>query len=118
MLDFGSHGVQLIWNSEDADPTENMPPELGDIQWDYYPADFCLCAYTKAGFWQGIRPEVVDTCSGSSCASKMGAYALVSDWQLETTIHLDTYASRCVGLEPTLKDWQRKQCGCGCTDCL
>jgi hypothetical protein len=32
---------------------------------------------------------------------------------------LDTYVSRCVGPKPTPpKDWQRKQCGCGCTDCL
>jgi hypothetical protein len=32
---------------------------------------------------------------------------------------LDTYVSRCVGPKPASpKDWQREQCGCGCTDCL
>ena len=32
---------------------------------------------------------------------------------------LDTYASRCVGPKPTPpKGWQRRQCGCGCTDCI
>jgi hypothetical protein len=32
---------------------------------------------------------------------------------------LDAYVSRCVGPKPIPpKDWQRKQCGCGCIDCV